>query len=224
MAENMTRQEKKTKETIYQYLRTQGYVSYAKIFSKFDLNFYIPPNGDVFIAAMLPGQYRILVNPMITDRKAMSTFIRHEILHQYFDHETRALKKLASRTGLDYDKLDDLSINELKEKLYSNDLFNYAGDYEISNRGYTDADKEIVRHAGEFLGLADTIKGLVTEDDHPDWVKLPMDEMYDKLLDLQEKIEEFIKNNMDEDTIPGILVGGGSSFYSSQTNTVYIGY
>ena len=48
--------------------------------------------------------------------------------------------------------------------------------------------------------------------------------MYDKLLDLQEKIEEFIKNNMDEDTIPGILVGGGSSFYSSQTNTVYIGY
>ena len=219
---SMTQMEKATKDAIYRFLRKQGYVTYAKIFQKFDLNFYVPQPGEIFIAAMEPGKYRILINPVITNKPALSTFIRHEILHEYLKHERRALKTLADRNHLDYDLLDDMSLKDLKSKMYSNELFNYAGDYEISNRGYTDADKEIVRHAGEFLGLGETISGLVTEDAHEDWENLSIEEMYNKLLDAQDKAEEFLRNNMDENTIPGVLVNN-TSFYSTSTNEIYIG-
>jgi len=36
-------------------------------------------------------------------------------------------------------------LDDLKNKLYSNDDFNIAADYEISNLAYTDVDKDTIR-------------------------------------------------------------------------------
>ena len=54
---------------------------------------------------------------------------------------------------LDFDELDDLQIKELKRDLLKNKVFNYAGDYEISNRGYTD------EYVYRFAKIIETING-----------------------------------------------------------------
>ena len=60
----------------------------------------------------------------------------------------------------------------------NHDLSNIAADFEISNRGYTDADKRNVRK----IKLGDQIlRGLVTEDEYPDWEDKTYEEMYDEL-------------------------------------------
>lgn len=198
----MTKTERATRSVLANYLRSQGYATYASLLLKFDLNFYRPAPGEFFAAAMIPGKYTIYINPAVNDKEALSTFIRHEILHEYLKHYDRSLRHLASRAGLDYDELDDLSLNGIKDELeFTHDLQNIAGDYEISNRGYTENDKEIMRNLGKFLGLGDDVKGLVTEDDHPEWVNLPIEDMYDKLLDeLEEskkKMEDMLKKIKD---------------------------
>lgn len=197
---SMTKTEKATRSVIANFMRSQGYVTYAGLLLKFDLNFYRPRPGEIFTAAMLPGQYRILINPVIKDKEALSLFIRHEILHEYMKHFDRALKHLAENSDLNYDELDDNSLKELKKKLNNtHEIFNIAGDYEISNRGYTEEDKEIIRNLGPLLDSTDEIRGLVTEDDHPDWVDLPIEDMYDLLMKEQDQLKDLFKKlNLDK--------------------------
>ena len=232
----MTKQERATRTAIARYLRMQGYVTYASILIKVDLNFHNPPN-EPFAASMNPKTGTIYLNPTITDRKAVSTIIRHEILHNFLEHHMRLMKHLADKSGLDYDKLDDLSINELERKLFSNDKYNVAADYEISNRGYTDSDKEVQRKLG-YLGdiyekaaknnpmiTIDSIRGLVTEDDHPEWVYDSVEEMYDKLTDELEKEKQRAEQQAEdeeEDVITGFLMPGESIFMDRDNATIYI--
>ena len=155
-------------------LSKEGYPTYAKLLNEFDLNLTNNPSTVAFIE---PAKGRIVVNRGL-DEDQVSVVIRHEILHHYLQHELRLLKKLAVEASLDYDQLSDNDIYELKKKLYSTSTFNTAGDYEISNRGYTDKDKETVRQ----ININGTIlHGLVTEDDHPGWEELSIEELYDKL-------------------------------------------
>ena len=170
----MTRKEQLAKEQIIKVLQTTGYPTYASLLDLFHVNLTEDPN---VVAYMEPGKGRIVLNSGL-DINQVSTVVRHEILHEYLNHHKRLLNKLAKERNLDPDKLDDLSIKELENSLYSNKAFNIAGDYEISNRGYTDNDKRIAR--GIMLN-GKRLKGLVTEDDHPDWVDLPLEDMYDLL-------------------------------------------
>ena len=170
----MTRKEQLAKEQIIKVLQTTGYPTYASLLDLFHVNLTEDPN---VVAYMEPGKGRIVLNSGL-DINQVSTIVRHEILHEYLNHHKRLLNKLAKERNLDPDKLDDLSIKELENSLYSNKAFNIAGDYEISNRGYTDNDKRIAR--GIMLN-GKRLKGLVTEDDHPDWVDLPLEDMYDLL-------------------------------------------
>lgn len=171
---SMTREERDTKEYIQNKLAKQGYPTYASILGDFDLNLTRDPNT---VGFMEPGKGRIVLNRGL-DENQVSVIIRHEILHQFLEHERRLLKHLADEHNLDFDKVDDNSLNDLKRKLYSDDLFNVAADYEISNRGYTEDDKEDIRN---ILLNGQILTGLVTEDEHPDWVDLSVEEMYDKL-------------------------------------------
>lgn len=171
---SMTRQEYATKNYIQNKLAKEGYVTYSKILGDYDLN--ITKNPTV-VGFMEPSKGRIVLNSGL-DEDQVSTIIRHEILHYYLEHERRLLKKLCKEHNLDFDKVDDNSLEDIKKKLYSNDLFNKAADYEISNRGYTEKDKDIVRN---ILLNGQTLTGLVTEDEHPDWVDMSVEEMYDLL-------------------------------------------
>lgn len=170
----MTREEKITKEYIQTMLSKQGYPTYANIFSNFDLNLTDNPN---VVGFMEPSKGRIVVNRNLQAHQ-VSVIIRHEILHFFLEHEQRLVNKLAKKFGLNPDNLSLEDLENIKREIYKNKKFNIAGDYEISNRGYTDEDKEQVRNI-ELNGQI--LSGLVTEDKHPDWVDWSLEDMYDAL-------------------------------------------
>lgn len=182
----MTKKEKASKMWIIKKLVREGYVTYAKLFENFDLNI---TNNPGVIAYMEPGRGRIVINSEL-DEDQVSVAIRHEILHEFLKHEKRLITNLAKKFNLDPEKLLDKDLEFLRSKLYSTSDFNIAADYEISNRAYTDKDKEAIRNIN--LG-GRILSGLVTEDQHPDWVDLTVEEMYDKLVDMKKNTPNKIK-------------------------------
>lgn len=190
---SMTREEKFAKQLIMRNLSEQGYPTYAKLLNEFDLNLTENPN---VIAFMEPAKGRIVVNRGLEESQ-VSVVIRHEILHSYLKHEKRLLQKLARDSNLDYDELINTNmqdvLDDLKNKLYSNDDFNIAADYEISNLAYTDVDKDTIRQIninGQILS------GLVTEDQHPDWVDYSVEDMYQELVNQRKRDENKLDDLM----------------------------
>lgn len=187
----MTKQEKLLKLWLIRKLKSQGYLTYAKILREFDVQ--ILSKNSSAVAYLDPAKGLFAMHPTLDDNQ-VSVIIRHEILHAYLQHEKRLLDKLAKEHNLNPNELDDYTITELKKELYSNSLFNIAGDYEISNKGYTEKDKEVVRN---LIFNGRVVSGLVTEDDHPDWVDMSIEEMFDEL----RKQKQQDKNSGDEDKI-----------------------
>lgn len=187
----MTKQEKLLKLWLIRKLKSQGYLTYAKILREFDVQL-LSENSSA-VAYLDPAKGLFAMHPTLDDNQ-VSVIIRHEILHAYLQHEKRLLDKLAKEHGLNPNELDDLSIKKLKQELYSDKLFNIAGDYEISNKGYTDKDKDIVRN---LIFNGRVVSGLITEDEHPDWVDMSIEEMFDELR--KEKQQD--KNSGDDEKI-----------------------
>lgn len=190
---SMTREEKFAKQLIMRNLSEQGYPTYAKLLNEFDLNLTENPN---VIAFMEPAKGRIVVNRGLEESQ-VSVVIRHEILHSYLKHEKRLLQKLARDSELDYNELINTGmqdvLDDLKNKLYSNDDFNIAADYEISNLAYTDVDKDTIRQIninGQILS------GLVTEDQHPDWVDYSVEDMYQELVNQRKRDENKLDDSV----------------------------
>lgn len=157
----MTKTEYYAKQQILQKLNEQGYPTYAKLLNEYDVNLTADPD---VVGYTEVGRGRIVLNKNLKIDQ-VSMVVRHEILHNFLKHMLRMEKKLGKDVW-------DARTPEMHERS------NIAGDYEISNRGYTDADKSTARAIelnGQFL------KGLVTEDDHPDWVDKSLEEMYDLL-------------------------------------------
>lgn len=157
----MTKKEWMIKREMYQFFLEEGYKTYAEIFKKFDL--HLTRNPQV-IAYMVPDKGEIFVNEQITHAPTLSLLIRHEILHEYLDHQMRIMKH--------------------KPDGYYSPIDNVAMDYEISNLGYTDEDKYRAQHI-KMNGAE--LSGLVTEVEHPEWVNLSMEEMYDELEKVMDK-------------------------------------
>lgn len=151
----MTKRERLGKQEIYKKMASTGYPTYANLFSLFDLHLTQDPE---VVAYMVPEKAEITINENL-DIEQASTVVRHEILHEFLDHMKR-YKRIPNRVqGKD-------------------PFFNVAADYEISNLGYTDEDKEnarAIRIGGKSL------QGLVTDYDHPDWVDKSFEEMYELL-------------------------------------------
>lgn len=176
----MTKIELAAKNQIERILKKQGYPTYAKLFDMFDLNLTKDPN---VIGYMVPGKAKIVLNIGL-DKEQVSTIVRHEILHEYLNHGPR---------GKAFEKQKYKDWYGKEGSVGNHDLANQAADWEISNRGYTDADKEAVRN----IRLGDKVlQGLVTELDNPGkgWEKLTFEEMYGKLLDQYKNNLNNIKN------------------------------
>lgn len=157
----MTKVEVAVKNLLLDMLNKQGYPTYSRLLDKFHINLTSDPK---VIAYMEPGKGRIVINRGL-DLEQVSMIVRHEILHEYLSHQIRAERhvgadKWKNRSGIEHD------------------AFNRAADYEISNRGYTDADKVTAR---SIRLNGETLTGLVTDIDHPEWVNMSMEEMYDEL-------------------------------------------
>ena len=180
----MTKNEQIAKEQIIDILLKDGYKTYAQLFSLFDLNLTNDPES---IAYMIPDKGVIVINANV-DTDQVSVLVRHEILHEYLAHKLRMEKHLG----------DD---KYAKRSPLMHQMMNIAGDYEISNRGYTDKDKQTVRG----IRLNDKVlSGLVTEDEHPDWYDektgqgLSFEEMYDKLAEESEKNKDAVEKMLDQ--------------------------
>lgn len=186
---SMTRKEKASKWWIIKKLSKEGYVTYARLLENFDLNITDDPN---VVAYMEPGKGRIVINSEL-DEDQVSVACRHEILHQFLEHEKRLLDNLAKKFNIPPEKMDDTTIGQLKNILYKDSNFNIAADYEISNRAYTDKDKEAIRNIN--LG-GRILSGLVTEDKHPEWINYSVEQMYDELT----KEDESQNNDQDDDS------------------------
>lgn len=158
----MTRLERLGKQQVLKVLNENGYPTYGELFDLFDL--HLTEDPDV-VGYMEPGKATITVNKYL-DIDQVSMVVRHEILHEFLNHQKR-LEKMGRQFS---------------------DIANIAGDYEISNVGYTDADK---RNARALNLNGRILKGLVTEDDHPDWVDLSFEEMVEKL---EKESPESLKN------------------------------
>ena len=176
----ITREEYLAKKQIMDILSKQGYPTYAHLLDLFDLNLTNDPN---VVAYMIPNQGVIVLNRNL-DIDQVSTFVRHEILHEYLAHQLRMMRHLNIS---DYNEFvaKDPNLHQ---------LINIAGDYEISNRGYTDKDKDIARNI-KLNGQ--TLQGLVTEDEHPDWVDMGIEEMFDNLNKEYQEQKEQLKPLLD---------------------------
>lgn len=164
----MTKLELAAKNQILDILGVQGYPTYARLLDKFDVNLTEDPG---VIAYMESGKARIVLNKNLSINQ-VSTIVRHEILHEYFTHMEREAK--FRQRDKKYSKISPYIANK-------------AADYEISNLGYTDKDKDIVRN----VVLKDQVlRGLVTEDDYPDWKNKSFEEMLELLVEQIDEDEE----------------------------------
>ena len=165
---------KAAKKQIVKTLREQGYATYARLLDLFDVYLTDDPNS---VAYMLPGKAKVVFNKDLSIDQ-VSTLARHEILHEYLTHMQR--QKAFHKNNDKY--------------LSDNEISNIAGDFEISNKGYTDADKATARSIklnGKIL------KGLVTELDRPGWENLSFEEMYQKLLEENEMTKDKLQDLLD---------------------------
>ena len=166
------------KAQIIKILRKQGYPTYARLVDFFDI--YLTDDPEV-IGYMVPGQAKIVLNKALNIDQ-VSTIVRHEVLHEYLTHGPRQQK---------FDKEHP----ELNPHLAPHNISNIAADFEISNKGYTDADKATIRS----IKMGDKIlRGLVTEDDYPDWADLSYEEMYKKLLEKDAEDRQQIQKLLDQ--------------------------
>lgn len=161
------------KKQLKKKLREQGYATYARLLDLFDVYLTDDPEH---IAYMYPGKAVIVMNKNLNIDQ-VSTLVRHEILHEYLAHKQRQERYHTSNPK--WGKGDNPAFHQIQ---------NIAGDFEISNKGYTERDKSIAR----AIKLGDQIlRGLVTEDQYPGWENMTFEEMYEKLL---EENEEDINN------------------------------
>ena len=167
------------KKQLKNKLREQGYATYARLLDLFDVYLTDDPEH---IAYMYPGKAVIVMNKNLNIDQ-VSTLVRHEILHEYLAHKQRQERYHANNPK--WGKGDNPALHQIQ---------NIAGDFEISNKGYTDRDKSIAR----AIKLGDQVlRGLVTEDQYPGWENMSFEEMYEKLLEENEEDIENLKKLME---------------------------
>lgn len=148
----MTRRERLGKRQVLLKLREGGYPTYGELFDLFDLHLTEDPG---VIGYMEPGEAVICVNSNLNIEQ-VSMVVRHEILHEFLEHKKRL------------DKIGDPMSN----------IANIAADYEISDVGYTEEDKQVAKN----INVGDQVfQGLVVELDRPDLVGKTFEEMYEIL-------------------------------------------
>ena len=94
----------------------------------------------------------------------LNVLMRHELAHNLLMHQIRMMRKFGEDFNLKWGNSMTL-----------HGYLNYIEDHEISDRIYSKEDKDVVRKM--FLN-GRTIGGLITDDIRPEWVDLPVEQMY----------------------------------------------
>ena len=211
----------KVKPCIIRMFMRQGCPRYAAIARKLKFAL-LPPYSDA-IAYIRPSNGTIYINAGLDpddeegDMSALSVVVRHEILHHMLKHEARMINYLSDKFkdtfGDSFDADEVASV--VKNYMYSTKLFNICADLEISNRGYTAKDKEIIRR---MKLNSKVVSGLVTEY-YPGYVKgmenMSLTELYEKLSETEDKVNDM--SNLDDDkNADGMGSAGGENSVGSE--------
>ena len=189
--EKMNGRDKQVKEMVLDMLIQEGYGTYARRLKEFEFivaDFY--GGSYIPVAAMFPTLGCIVINTGFLDDektfKQLSVIVRHELLHFLLMHEKRLYDHL---------KATDPDFENTYKKASIHEIANFAMDWELSERGYDDHDKDVVRNMtlnGQVVG------GLILEDQHPEWLGKPMEELFELQKTEYEKAkkeaEEMLKN------------------------------
>lgn len=162
------------KRQIIRTLGEEGYATYARLVDYFTIYLTDDPKH---IAYVMPGRAVIVLNKGLSIDQ-VSTLVRHEILHEFFNHMKRKQEVETEHPELGSD----------------HQLSNIAGDFDISNRGYTKRDKIVAR--GIRLG-DESLQGLVTELDEPGWENKSFAEMYQLLLERKQQNQKMLQQLME---------------------------
>lgn len=185
LTEKMDSRDRLVKEKVIAMLIDEGYGTYARRLKEFDFVVTEMYHGHyIEVAAMFPQTGEIVINPaFLADEKTfsqLSVVVRHELLHFLLMHERRLYDHL---------KATDPDFERTYRKSSIHQMANFAMDWDLSREGYDDHDKEVVRTMtlnGRVIG------GLILEDDHPEWLDKPMEEIFDLL---RKEHEERLKKN-----------------------------
>lgn len=186
----MSARDKAAKEVLINMLIDEGYPRYARLLQYFSINIIASPDTVGYTEA---DRAVICINNDLS-WDGCSVVVRHEILHQFFEHATRALKFAAKKLGYPQSKIDDIenaSVEdraELETFVYADPdrISNIAGDLDISNLGYTEKDKATI---ATLTCWGRVVQGLVTDTYRPEFLNLTYEEMYEKLYEEQQAQE-----------------------------------
>ena len=112
----------------------------------------------------------------------LNVLMRHELAHYLMQHQIRMMDKIIAKYGKDGGTRISMS-----QSLHH--LINIIEDFEISNTRYSAADKIVIKNmvlAGKEIG------GLVTENIRNGWEKLTVLQMFDKMTEEIEGLQQGI--------------------------------
>ena len=188
----MTDRERRTKKALCQLLIDRGHRKYAERFWKLDFNIVDSKKHPDFTAAISFDEAVVLISDGFLGSgqgifNQLDVLLRHELAHNLMMHQIRLMyvfKKLHASNP-------DEAYEQIRYSASLHEILNYIEDFEISNKRYTAEDKKIVRNMqlnGRIIG------GLVTED-HRDWDKMSLEDMYNELSNELIKINSEIRSN-----------------------------
>lgn len=188
----MTDREREVKKALCRLLIDKGHRKYAERFWKLDFNIIDSKKHPDFTAAISFDEATVFISDGFLGSgqgifNQLDVLLRHELAHNLMMHQVRLMyvfKKLHAKDP-------DEAYEHIRYSASLHDLLNIIEDFEISNKRYTEADKDIIRNMqlnGKVIG------GLITEDDRG-WEKMSLEQMYDELSKELIKINSDIRSN-----------------------------
>ena len=175
----MTDRERRTKKALCQLLIDKGHRKYAERFWKLDFNIVDSKKHPDFTAAISFDEATVFISDGFLGSgqgifNQLDVLLRHELAHNLMMHQIRLMYVFKKLHADDPDE----AYEHIKYSASLHEILNCIEDFEISNKRYTAADKQIVRNMQLNGNL---IQGLITEEHRDSWQNMSLEDMYNEL-------------------------------------------
>lgn len=136
----------------------------------------------------------------------LNVLMRHELAHYLMQHQIRMMHEIIKKYGKE-------GYTHIKMSQSIHSLLNVIEDFEISNKRYSDADKQVVRNMllnGRLIG------GLITEEHRTAWENMSVIDMFKELSNEIEKLNTSIQRQFSYDYLDLDSVGTPNDFIHSE--------
>lgn len=176
----MTKREQELRYELCKMLIKNNHRQYAKRFWELDLNLVDSTKEPGFIAAISFDEATVFISDAFlkggpTIFNQLDMVLRHELAHNLMMHQIRLMHVFKHAFAASD---PDEAYEQIKYSSNMHELLNWIEDFEISNKRYSEADKQIAR---ELKLNGEVITGLVTEDHRASWLSMSLETMYTQL-------------------------------------------